>query len=268
MPRSAIDAEQLPPTELLNAILKAPVDLLYNGGIGTYVKASTETHAQVGDRANDALRVDGDELRCKVVAEGGNLGCTQRGRIEFALAGGRINTDAIDNSAGVDTSDHEVNLKILLGMPIADGVLTMKQRNDLLAGMTDDVAALVLRDNYEQTQVLSLGNRLAPLLLEDHARFIRFLEREGRLNRPLEFLPTGRRDRRAWGCRARADLARALGAARVREDLAVRRSARHRRCRTTRGWRGRWSTYFPSRCARLMRRSWSAIRCGARSSRR
>ena len=162
---------------------------MYNGGIGTYVKASTETHAQVGDRANDAIRVNGRALRCKVVAEGGNLGCTQRGRIEFAQKGGRINTDAIDNSAGVDTSDHEVNLKILLGMPIADGALTTKQRNDLLASMTDEVAKLVLRDNYEQTQVLSLGNRLAPQLLEDHARFIRFLEKEGRLNRPLEFLP-------------------------------------------------------------------------------
>ena len=186
----SIDAAQLAPNELLNAILKAPVDLIYNGGIGTYVKASTETHAQVGDRANDAVRVDGAQLRCKVFGEGGNLGCTQRGRIEFALAGGRINTDAIDNSAGVDTSDHEVNLKILFGMPIAEGALTLKQRNDLLASMTDEVAALVLRDNYEQTQVLSLGNRLAPLLLVDHARFIRFLEREGRLNRAIEFLPT------------------------------------------------------------------------------
>ncbi len=137
----SIEAEQLPPNELLHAILKAPADLLYNGGIGTYVKASTETHAQVGDRANDAIRVNGRALRCKVVAEGGNLGCTQRGRIEFAQKGGRINTDAIDNSAGVDTSDHEVNLKILLGMPIADGALTTKQRNDLLASMTDEVAA-------------------------------------------------------------------------------------------------------------------------------
>jgi glutamate dehydrogenase len=185
----AIDAAQLPPNELLNAILKAPVDLIYNGGVGTYVKAASESHAQVGDRANDALRVNGAELRCKVVAEGGNLGCTQLGRSEFASGGGRINTDAIDNSAGVDTSDHEVNLKILFGMPIADGALTLKQRNELLASMTDEVGSLVLRDNYEQTQLLSLGNRLAPILLEDHARFIRFLEREGRLNRALEFLP-------------------------------------------------------------------------------
>ena len=120
----AITADRLTPTELVNAILKAPVDLLYNGGIGTYVKATSETHAQVGDRANDALRVNGRELRCKVVVEGGNLGCTQLGRIEYAQAGGRINTDAIDNSAGVDTSDHEVNIKILLGLAVADGELT------------------------------------------------------------------------------------------------------------------------------------------------
>src|SRR5204863_7255965 len=128
-----LKASALTPTELVNALLKAPVDLLYNGGIGTYVKARTETHAQVGDRANDALRVNGSELRCKVVAEGGNLGLTQLGRIEYALAGGRINTDAIDNSAGVDTSDHEVNINILLGLPIADGALTENQRNTLVA---------------------------------------------------------------------------------------------------------------------------------------
>jgi len=186
----AITADALTPNELVNAILKAPVDLLYNGGIGTYVKAAAETHAQVGDRANDALRVNGRELRCKVVAEGGNLGCTQLGRIEFALGGGRINTDAIDNSAGVDTSDHEVNIKILLGLPIAEGELTEKQRNTLLAEMTDDVAALVLRDNIFQTQVLSVTGRIAPQLLDAQARFLQFLEKAGRLNRALEFLPS------------------------------------------------------------------------------
>ena len=173
----------------MSAILRAPVDLLYNGGIGTYVKASDETHAEVGDRANDALRIDATELRCKVVAEGGNLGFTQRGRIEYARAGGRINTDAIDNSGGVDTSDHEVNIKILLDLPVAEGVLTTKQRNEFLATMTDDVAALVLADNYEQTEILSVGRRLAPRLLDDEARFMRFLEREGRLHRAIEFLP-------------------------------------------------------------------------------
>ena len=184
-----IDAESLAPNELISAILKAQVDLLYNGGIGTYVKSSKESHADVGDRANDAIRVNGVELRCKVVAEGGNLGCTQLGRIEYALKGGRIYTDAIDNSAGVDTSDHEVNIKILLGLVIADGELTEKQRNTLLAQMTDQVAALVLRDNYFQTESLSIGGRIAPQLLDQQSRFIQFLEKGGRLNRALEFLP-------------------------------------------------------------------------------
>ncbi|MFO1305775.1 MAG: NAD-glutamate dehydrogenase [Burkholderiales bacterium] len=198
----SIAADAMTPTELVNAILKAPVDLVYNGGIGTYVKASTQTHAEVGDRANDALRVNGRDLRCKVLAEGGNLGCTQLGRIEFSQSGGRIYTDAIDNSAGVDTSDHEVNIKILLGLPIADGELTLKQRNQLLAEMTDDVAALVLRDNYFQTQVLSVTNRIAPHLLDAQARFMRFLEKNGRLNRAIEFLPSDEEieARRAAGC--------------------------------------------------------------------
>jgi glutamate dehydrogenase len=184
-----IEADRLAPSALVNAILKAPVDLLYNGGIGTYVKASDESHAEVGDRVNDGVRADGAELRCKVVGEGGNLGFTQRGRIEFALGGGRICTDAIDNSAGVDTSDHEVNIKILLGLAIADGELTGKQRNTLLADMTDEVARLVLRDNYFQTQSLSIATRMGVKLLDAQTRFIRFLEKSGRLKRALEFLP-------------------------------------------------------------------------------
>jgi glutamate dehydrogenase len=186
----AIDAQSMTPAELVNAILKAPVDLLYNGGIGTYVKAARETHAEVGDRANDAVRIDGRELRCKVVAEGGNLGCTQLGRVEYALAGGRIYTDAIDNSAGVDTSDHEVNIKILLGLAVADGSLDSAQRDVLLARMTDDVAALVLRDNYFQTQALSAMNRVALQLLDAQQRFIQYLEKNGRLNRAIEYLPS------------------------------------------------------------------------------
>lgn len=198
-----IDAkvEHLTPTELVNAILKAPVQLIYNGGIGTYVKASHESHAQVGDRANDMLRVNGKELRCKVFAEGGNLGCTQLGRIEFARAGGRINTDAIDNSAGVDTSDHEVNIKILLGLPLAEGELTDKQRNAILPEMTDEVARLVLRDNIFQTQILSVTHRVAPQLLDAQTRFMQFLEKAGRLNRAIEFLPTDEElaERRAAG---------------------------------------------------------------------
>ncbi len=184
-----IEAESLPPTELISAILKAPVHLLYNGGIGTYVKAADESHASVGDRANDAIRVNGADLRCKVVAEGGNLGLTQLGRVEYALKGGKIYTDAIDNSAGVDTSDHEVNIKILLGLVMADGELTEKQRNTLLAQMTDQVAALCLRDNYFQTQSLSIAGRVAPALLDAQHRFIQFLEKAGRLDRALEFLP-------------------------------------------------------------------------------
>jgi len=186
----AVDRDSMTPSELVNAILKAPVDLLYNGGIGTYVKAHGQTNAEVGDRANDALRVDGRELRCKVVAEGGNLGCTQLGRIEYAANGGRIYTDAIDNSAGVDTSDHEVNIKILLGLAVTDGDLTGKERDVQLASMTDEVAALVLRDNYFQTQVLSITRRIAPSLLDAQARFIQFLEKQGRLNRGIEFLPS------------------------------------------------------------------------------
>ena len=184
-----ITAAQMTPTELITAILKAQVDLLYNGGIGTYVKAADETHPDVGDRANDAVRINGEDLRCKVVGEGGNLGFTQRGRVEAALAGVRLYTDAIDNSAGVDTSDHEVNIKILLGAPVADGRLTLAQRDALLVEMTDEVGHLVLDDNYFQTQALSVGSYTARKLLEQQQRFMRFLEKEGRLNRALEFLP-------------------------------------------------------------------------------
>jgi glutamate dehydrogenase len=182
--------DELTPNEMVNILLKAPVDLIYNGGIGAYVKSSRETNAEVGDRANDAVRVNGRDLRCRVFAEGGNLGCTQLGRVEFALAGGRINTDAIDNSAGVSTSDHEVNIKILLRIVTAAGEMTEKQRNALLAEMTDEVAALVLRDNYSQTQWLALSGHMASQLLDAQERFMRFLERRGRLNRQIEFLPT------------------------------------------------------------------------------
>jgi glutamate dehydrogenase len=196
-----IEATRMTPNELIAAILRAPVDLLYNGGIGTYVKAATETHADVGDRTNDAVRINGADLRCKVVGEGGNLGLTQLGRIEAALNGVKLYTDAIDNSAGVDTSDHEVNIKILLGLPIADGELTEKQRNTLLADMSDDVAQLVLRDNYFQTQSLSVAGRMGVRLLDQQQRFIRFLEKDGRLNRTLEFLPSEEEfaERRAHG---------------------------------------------------------------------
>lgn len=190
---SGVDA--MTPADLMSAILRAPVDLLWNGGIGTYVKASSESHADVGDKANDGIRVDGGEVRARCIGEGGNLGLTQLGRIEYArtggaVGGGRLNTDFIDNSAGVDTSDHEVNLKILLDRVVADGDLTEKQRNQLLAEMTDEVAELVLRDNYEQN--LALANALdhAPSLLHVHEDWVRRLERDGLLNRELEALPS------------------------------------------------------------------------------
>jgi glutamate dehydrogenase len=184
------EATAMAPNELLNAILKAPVDLLYNGGIGTYVKASFESHAQVGDKAGDAYRVNGNELRCKVFGEGGNLGCTQNGRIEFAQAGGLIYTDAIDNSAGVDCSDHEVNIKILLGAAQEAGGLTLDARNELLASMTDEVGRLVLQDNYYQTQQIELAANRPVYLLDGQQTLMRWLEHIGLLKRAIEFLPS------------------------------------------------------------------------------
>jgi glutamate dehydrogenase len=180
----------LSPAELITAILKAPVDMLWNGGIGTYVKAATETNADVGDKANDALRVNGGDLRCRVVGEGGNLGLTQRGRIEYALAGGMINTDAIDNVAGVNCSDHEVNIKILLGGLVSAGELTEQQRNELLAEMTDELSAKLLAGSYLQTQALSIARYQAASMLDVHARMIRRLEQRFNLNREVEFLPS------------------------------------------------------------------------------
>jgi len=183
------EAEAMTPQELIRAILTIPVDLLWNGGIGTYVKASSEAHADAGDRTNDPVRVNASDLRCKVVGEGGNLGFTQLGRIEYALNEGRINTDFIDNSAGVDTSDREVNIKILLNLVAEDLRLTPARRDKLLAGMTDEVAALVLRNNYLQTQAISMMEAHAIERLNEHAFVLRALERAGRLNRALEFLP-------------------------------------------------------------------------------
>ena len=178
------------PAELMKAILLAPVDLLWNGGIGTYVKAKAESNGQIGDRANDAIRVNGADLRCKVIGEGGNLGMSQLGRIEAALAGVRVNTDAIDNSAGVDTSDHEVNIKILLTQLTRSGEMTMRRRNTLLASMTDDIAHQVLRDNYEQNVLLGNARAQQHGMLTVHERLIHFLEEHGDLNRDLEFLPS------------------------------------------------------------------------------
>jgi len=184
------NVKALSPNDLMSAILKAPVDLLWNGGIGTYVKAASEQHSDVGDRANNALRVNGGELRCKVVGEGGNLGMTQLGRIEAAQTGVLLNTDFIDNSAGVDTSDHEVNIKILLNDVVRAKKLTVEQRNKLLASMTDEVAELVLNDNYRQNQALSLMERMAVKRLGSKQHFIRTLEQQGLLDRQIEFLPS------------------------------------------------------------------------------
>ncbi|MFE9954150.1 NAD-glutamate dehydrogenase [Micromonospora sp. NPDC005299] len=183
------DVTQLSPQELMKAILTAPVDLFWNGGIGTYVKASTQTNAEVGDKSNDAIRVDGKGLRCRVVGEGGNLGFTQHGRIEYAAGGGRIYTDFIDNAAGVDCSDHEVNIKILLNTAVADGALDRPDRDELLAQMTDEVAELVLRDNYDQARALNNAQAQAASLLPVHRRMINELERAGQLDRALEALP-------------------------------------------------------------------------------
>jgi glutamate dehydrogenase len=188
----ADDVDSLSPVELIRAILKAPVDLLFNGGIGTYVKASSESALDVGDKANDAVRVDGRELRVRVVGEGGNLGLTQRGRVEYALHGGKVNTDAIDNSAGVDTSDHEVNIKIALNAVVDGGELDTAGRAALLGEMTDEVAGAVLTNNHAQNATLAVETTSARSLLDAHERFIRSLERSGRLVRSVEFLPDDR----------------------------------------------------------------------------
>ena len=177
------------PNELIQMLLTAEVELLWFGGIGSYIKASSESHGDAGDRANDAVRIDAKELRCQVIGEGANLGATQLGRIEFALNEGRLNTDSIDNSAGVDCSDHEVNIKILLDSAVAKGKLTGPQRNKLLETMTDEVGLLVLRDNYLQSQTISLMQSQDTQLLDLQARFIREMERAGRLDRAIEFLP-------------------------------------------------------------------------------
>jgi glutamate dehydrogenase len=185
-----IAENKLTPVDLLNALLKAPVDLIWNGGIGTYVKSGAETHADVGDKANDGLRVNGADLRCKVFGEGGNLGASQLGRIEFALKGGFCNTDFIDNAAGVDCSDHEVNIKILLNEFVVKGELTESQRNRLLVSMTDTVSEMVLKNNYYQTQSISLAEKEGLARNNEYRRLINSLESSGRLNRELEFIPT------------------------------------------------------------------------------
>ena len=186
---TGLDRPQVTPTELMNALLKAQCELMWFGGIGNYIKARAESNADVGDKTNDMLRVDAEDVRAQVVGEGANLGVTQKGRIAFARAGGRINTDAIDNSAGVDTSDHEVNIKILLSDAINAGALKADKRDKLLAAMTDEVGELVLVDNYDQTGAISIAQASAASDLDSHERFIQRLEVSGKLSRRVEGLP-------------------------------------------------------------------------------
>ncbi|MEH6450717.1 MAG: NAD-glutamate dehydrogenase [Oleispira sp.] len=187
--RFDIKEDALAPNELIKALLLAPVDLLWNGGIGTYIKARSESHADVGDKATDAVRINGDQVRAKVIGEGGNLGMTQLGRVDFALAGGSSYTDFIDNAAGVDCSDHEVNIKIMLNEIVASGDMTMKQRNQLFKEMTDSVSELVLTNNYRQTQAIALAHSECEERMEEYVRLIHGFEEAGKLNRALEFLP-------------------------------------------------------------------------------
>ncbi len=203
--------ESATPDELIRAVLAAPVDLLWNGGIGTYIRSSSESDLEIGDRSNDNVRIDATSLRCRVVAEGGNLGVSQRGRIEFAMGGGRINTDAIDNSAGVDCSDHEVNLKILLSMAEKNGDLTRKQRNQLLESMADDVCSNVLDNNYSQNESLSAAVAQARGMVQVHSRVMAWLEKEAHLDRKVEALPS----------QAQMTERRNSGGALTRPELAV-----------------------------------------------
>lgn len=185
-----VKAKALSPNEFIHAALKMKVDLFWNGGIGTYLKSSKETHADVGDRANDSVRVNGSEMKARVIGEGGNLGCTQLGRIEYMLNGGRANTDFIDNAGGVNCSDNEVNIKILLNGVMAEHKMTEKQRNTLLAKMTDEVSAIVIEDNYRQIQSISITESRAPSMVKEHMRFINALEKDVQLDRELEYLPS------------------------------------------------------------------------------
>ncbi len=258
-------AGALTPDEVVSAILRAPVDLLWNGGIGTFVKASTETNADAGDRTNDTVRIDATELRCRVVGEGGNLGFTQRARVEYALAGGRINTDAIDNSAGVDTSDHEVNIKILLQRAIATGALAADRRDALLADMTDAVAELVLSDNEAQANALEIAAVEAPDLVGVHARQMERLEQTAGLDRALEALPSAKvlQERHAAGLGL--DVPRARGAAGVHQARTAARARRVRRARRPLP-ADRLRRVLPAVAPhRLRRRARRRTRCAARS---
>lgn len=182
--------DSMSPNELIHNILLAPVELIYNGGIGTYLKSSDETHAQASDKSNDTTRVNGNELRCKIFGEGGNLGCTQLGRVEAAQHGVKINTDFIDNSAGVNTSDNEVNIKILFAQEIEAGNCTMEQRNEIIPQMTDDVRDNVLAHNISQNKALQNENATAVERAAEHEEWMKFLEGKGYMDRKVQFMPT------------------------------------------------------------------------------
>ena len=263
-----LDGEKFTPQQVMTAILKLNTDLLWFGGIGTYVRAAGETDDQVGDRVNDPIRVTGSALRCKVVGEGANLGMTQRGRVEAASRGIRLNTDAIDNSAGVNTSDVEVNIKIALNVPMRAGNLSLEGRDKLLAEMTDEVARLVLRNNYQQTLALSLAQRRGLDDLGFHQRLMQTLETRGELDRAVEYLPDdmelGERRKRGQAL-TRPELAVLLAYAKLSlyADLlefdacrTIRISAASCRAISPRSW----SSAIPTRS--------SSTACAARSSRR
>lgn len=226
--KKLLDVNQpaLTPNELINSILKAKVDLLWNGGIGTYIKAKSETHADVGDRTNDVLRVNAIDLRCKVIGEGGNLGVTQLGRIEYMLNGGRANTDFIDNAGGVNCSDNEVNIKILLNQLVSAGDMTLKQRNKLLLSMTDEISQIVLRENFQQAQSISISQSRSSIMVKELIRFIHWLEKEEKLDRELEFLPDDEAllERQAQGkglTRAELAVLMAYGKMRLKQELCI-----------------------------------------------
>jgi glutamate dehydrogenase len=224
--RFAIQEDRLTPNELVSALLKAPVDLLWNGGIGTYVKSSSESHADVGDKANDSVRINGNELRCRVIGEGGNLGMTQLARVEYGLNGGDCNTDFIDNVGGVDCSDHEVNIKILLNEIVANGDMTEKQRNKLLTEMTDEVGDLVLENSYRQVQAISIAHAQSLKKMAEYRRLISSLEEEDKLSRALEFIPDDETlaERRQSGVglsRAELSVLISYSKANLKEDLVA-----------------------------------------------
>ncbi len=221
-----VNADSMTPNKLINTILKSKVDLLWNGGIGTYVKGRSETNSDVGDRANDNLRVNGEELRCKIIGEGGNLGVTQLGRIEYMLNGGRGNSDFIDNAGGVNCSDNEVNIKILLNQIVTDGDMTLKQRNKMLLSMTDEVGDIVLRENFLQAQTISISEERSVKMVKELMRFVHWMEKEGKIDRELEFLPNDEEllERLAKGkglTRAELAVLAAYGKMMLKEDLCT-----------------------------------------------